>query len=119
MNECCGQMPDMKDLEMAKQQLQNLHANVMDLLEHMEECPTCPLLSQAWVQSKLTLSNAYVDSVRDYVVNSHADGPGSLKSMKKSGVYEEEGEEYEDEEGEEPMNPGGFLVAIERGMTKY
>lgn len=120
MTECCGPMPDMKDLEMAKQQLQNIHANVMDLLSHMEECPACPLLSQAWVQSKLTLSNAYVDSVRDYVVNSHADGPGSLKSMKKDGVYGEEDEEEEDEdEDEESMNPGGFLVAIERGMKKY
>jgi len=116
MNESCGPVADMKDLEMAKQQLQNLHANVMDLLEHMEECPACPLLSQAWVQSKLTLSEAYVDSVRDYVINSHADGPGSLKSMKKSGVYEEDDDDYEDEE---PMNPGGFLIAIEKGMKEY
>ena len=117
MNESCGPVADMKDLEMAKQQLQNLHANVMDLLEHMEECPACPLLSQAWVQSKLTLSEAYVDSVRDYVINSHADGPGSLKSMKKSGVYEEDDDD--DYEDEEPMNPGGFLIAIEKGMKEY
>ena len=116
MNESCGPVADMKDLEMAKQQLQNLHANVMDLLEHMEECPACPLLSQAWVQSKLTLSEAYVDSVRDYAINSRADGPGSLKSMKKSGVYEEDDDDYEDEE---PMNPGGFLIAIEKGMKEY
>lgn len=116
MNESCGPVADMKDLEMAKQQLQNLHANVMDLLEHMEECPACPLLSQAWVQSKLTLSEAYVDSVRDYVINGHADGPGSLKSMKKSGVYEEDDDDYE---GEESMNPGGFLIAIEKGMKEY
>jgi len=39
--------------------------------------------------------------------------------MKKSGVYEEEGEEYGEEDDEESMNPGGFLVAIERGMKKY
>lgn len=113
---CCEHAPDVKDLEMAKQQLQNLHANVMDLLEHMEECPTCPMISEAWVQSKITLSSAYLDSVRDYVVTGHENGPGSLKSMKGSGVYEEE---EEDEYDEESKTPGGFLIAIERGMKKY
>jgi hypothetical protein len=40
--------------------------------------------------------------------------------MKKDGVYGEEDEEEEDEdEDEESMSPGGFLVAIERGMKKY
>jgi hypothetical protein len=110
----------MKDLEMAKQQLQNLHANVMDLLEHMEECPDCPLLSQAWVQSKLTLSEAYVDSVRDYVINSHADGPGSLKSMEKEEGSGEDGYQgYDDYDDPESNTSGGFLIAIERGVKKY
>ena len=55
---------EVKDLEMAEQQLRNIHANAVDLLRHLEKHPHCPLLSQAWVQSKVTLSNAYVDSVR-------------------------------------------------------
>ena len=99
----CG---DAKDLEMAEQQLRNLHANVMDLLKHLEECPTCPLLAQAWVQSKVTMSNAYLDSVRDYVVNSHDGGPGSLESM--------DYDEYDDDE--EPMS---FVVAVEKNASKY
>lgn len=44
---------EVKDLEMAEQQLRNIHANVIDLLEHLQRQPHCPLLSQAWVQSKL------------------------------------------------------------------
>lgn len=101
---------DAKDLEMAGQQLRNIHANVMDLLKHLEECPSCPLLSQAWVQSKVTMSNAYVDSVRDYVVNGQKDGPGSLESMEDDddGVYDS------DDDG-----PMGFLIAVEKGASKY
>jgi hypothetical protein len=100
---------DAKDLEMAGQQLRNIHANVMDLLKHLEECPDCPLLSQAWVQSKVTMSNAYVDSVRDYVVNGHKEGPGSLESMEDDddGVYDSDD------------GPMGFLIAVEKGASKY
>jgi len=98
---------DAKDLEMAGQQLRNIHANVMDLLKHLEECPSCPLLSQAWVQSKVTMSNAYVDSVRDYVVNGQKEGPGSLESMEDDGVYDSDD------------GPMGFLIAVEKGASKY
>ena len=99
---------DVKDLEMAGQQLRNIHANVMDLLKHLEECPSCPLLSQAWVQSKVTMSNAYVDSVRDYVINGQEEGPGSLESMEDDdGVYDSDN------------GPMGFLIAVEKGASKY
>ena len=37
---------EVKDLEMAEQQLRNIHANAADLLKHLEEQPCCPLLSQ-------------------------------------------------------------------------
>ena len=96
----CG---DAKDLEMVSQQLHNIHANVMDLLKHMEECPTCPLLAQAWVQSKVTMSNAYVDSVRDYVVNGH--------DTDYKEKMEEEGEEYDVDEND------AYLIAIEKRMN--
>jgi len=99
---------DAKDLEMAGQQLRNIHANVMDLLKHLEECPSCPLLSQAWVQSKVTMSNAYVDSVRDYVINGQEEGPGSLESM------EDDDGVYDSDDG-----PMGFLIAVEEGASKY
>ena len=94
---------EVKDLEMAEQQLRNIHANVVDLLRHLEKQPNCPLLSQAWVQSKVTLSNAYVDSVRDYVVNSQKE----LEPMKDDGVYDSED------------GPVGFLIAVEKGASKY
>tara|TARA_Y100001937_G_scaffold105832_1_gene147004 strand:+ start:45 stop:356 length:312 start_codon:yes stop_codon:yes gene_type:complete len=93
---------EVKDLEMAEQQLRNIHANAVDLLRHLEKQPNCPLLSQAWVQSKVTLSNAYLDSVRDYVVNSKKE----LEPM-DDGVYDSE---------DEPM---GFLIAVEKGASKY
>ncbi len=94
---------EVKDLEMAEQQLRNIHANVVDLLRHLEKQPNCPLLSQAWVQSKVTLSNAYVDSVRDYVVNSKKE----LEPMNDDGVYDSED------------GPVGFLIAVEKGASKY
>jgi hypothetical protein len=95
---------EVKDLEMAEQQLRNIHANAVDLLRHLEKHPHCPLLSQAWVQSKVTLSNAYVDSVRDYVVN----------SQKERESMEEDDGVYDSEDG-----PMGFLIAVEKGASKY
>jgi len=95
---------EVKDLEMAEQQLRNIHANVVDLLRHLEKHPHCPLLSQAWVQSKVTLSNAYVDSVRDYVVN----------SQKERESMEEDDGVYDSDDG-----PMGFLIAVEKGASKY
>lgn len=94
---------EVKDLEMAEQQLRNIHANAVDLLRHLEKHPHCPLLSQAWVQSKVTLSNAYVDSVRDYVVNSQKE----LEPTEDDGVYDSDD------------GPMGFLIAVEKGASKY
>lgn len=93
---------EVKDLEMAEQQLRNIHANAVDLLRHLEKQPNCPLLSQAWVQSKVTLSNAYLDSVRDYVVNSQKE----MEPM-DDGVYDSKD------------GPMGFLIAVEKGASKY
>ena len=93
---------EVKDLEMAEQQLRNIHANVIDLLEHLQKQPHCPLLSQAWVQSKVTLSNAYVDSVRDYVVNSQKE----MDHM-DDGVYDSEDK------------PVSFLIAVEKSASDY
>lgn len=96
---------EVKDLEMAEQQLRNIHANAADLLKHLEKQPHCPLLSQAWVQSKVTLSNAYVDSVRDYVIN----------SQKELGHMDDEDDGvYDSDDG-----PMGFLIAVEKGASKY
>lgn len=95
---------EVKDLEMAEQQLRNIHANAVDLLRHLEKQPHCPLLSQAWVQSKVTLSNAYVDSVRDYVINSQKE----LEHMDDDdGVYDSDD------------GPMGFLIAVEKSASKY
>jgi hypothetical protein len=89
---------------MAEQQLRNIHANVVDLLRHLDKHPNCSLLSQAWVQSKVTLSNAYVDSVRDYVVN----------SQKERESMEEDDGVYDSDDG-----PMGFLIAVEKNASKY
>ena len=56
-----------KDHEMVQQQLNNLIANANQLLEQCK-CGS-PKLTEAWVQSKMTLANDYVDTVHAYVVN--------------------------------------------------
>lgn len=122
---------DVKDLEMVAQQLQTIKAGVDGLMEHLRANPTCPHITEAWVQSKMTLASSYVDSVHDYVVHSHGDndplkrgGPSvcSACSHNKKGYEEngeENGEEGEDEYGEESSGaPMGFIVAIERGLKK-
>jgi len=50
------------------------------------------------------LSNAYVDSVRDYVVN----------SQKERESMEEDDGVYDSDDG-----PMGFLIAVEKGASKY
>ena len=120
---------DVKDLEMVTQQLMTIRAGVEGLMQHLEMNPKCPHITEAWVQSKMTLASSYVDSVHDYVVHSH----GSNDPLKKGGPRvcsgcshnkkgEEEGyeeEEDDDEYGEKQGGPQmGFIVAIERGLRK-
>ena len=56
-----------KDHEMVQQQLSNVKANVEQLLEQCS-CGS-PRVTEAWVQSKVTLANDYLDTVHSYVVN--------------------------------------------------
>ena len=122
---------DVKDLEMVTQQLMTIRAGVEGLMQHLEMNPKCPRITEAWVQSKMTLASSYVDSVHDYVVHSH----GSNDPLKKGGPsvcsgcshnkkgeeegYEEEEDEDEGEYGEKKGGPQmGFIVAIERGLRK-
>lgn len=121
---------DVKDLEMVTQQLMTIRAGVEGLMQHLEMNPTCPHITEAWVQSKMTLASSYVDSVHDYVVHAHGSndplkkgGPSvcSACSHNKKGYEEDESEEEEDEDeyGEENGGaPMGFIVAIERGLKK-
>jgi hypothetical protein len=118
---------DVKDLEMVTQQLMTIRAGVEGLMQHLEMNPDCPHITEAWVQSKMTLASSYVDSVHDYVVHSHGSndplkkgGPGvcsacshNKKGYEKEDEYEEEGEYEEEDDGQ-----AGFIVAIERGLRK-
>jgi hypothetical protein len=116
---------DVKDLEMVTQQLMTIRAGVEGLMQHLEMNPDCPHITEAWVQSKMTLASSYVDSVHDYVVHSH----GSNDPLKKGGPsvcsacshnkkgYEKE-DEYEEEGEEDDGGQAGFIVAIERGLRK-
>ena len=83
-----------KDLEMVQQQLSNMQANVEALLQQCG-CGS-PKLSEAWVQSKVTLANDYLDTVHSYVVN------GGL--MKQDA-------------GQGDSDKVGFVIAVEKAMT--
>ena len=83
-----------KDLEMIQQQLSNVQANVEALLQQCG-CGS-PKLSEAWVQSKVTLANDYLDTVHSYVVNG---GP-----MKQDA-------------GQGDSDKVGFVIAVEKAMT--
>jgi hypothetical protein len=83
-----------KDLEMIQQQLSNVQANVEALLQQCG-CGS-PRMSEAWVQSKVTLANDYLDTVHSYVVNG---GP-----MKQDA-------------GQDKSDNVGFVIAVEKAMT--
>lgn len=109
---------DTKDLEMVVQQLHMIKAAVEGIMSHLEVTPGCPHITEAWVQSKMTLASSYIDSVHDYVVNAHGQKDPLKKGENK--VYSEDGddEEYEDEDEGGKGGPVGFLVAIERSLRK-
>ena len=83
-----------KDLEMIQQQLSNVQANVEALLQQCS-CES-PRLSEAWVQSKVTLANDYLDTVHSYVVNG-----GPMKA----------------DAGQSKPDNVGFVIAVEKAMT--
>jgi len=83
-----------KDLEMIHQQLSNAKANVEALLEKCG-CMS-PKLSEAWVQSKVTLANDYLDTVHSYVVN---------------------GGDAKPDAGQKDPDNVGFVIAVEKAMT--
>ena len=77
--------------KMVMHQLNNLHQNVCDLLEHLSHCAT-PHLEEDWVKKKITLATDYLDSVRDYVMSGHG---GKMEADKG----------------------GGFLAMVEKHMS--
>lgn len=83
-----------KDLEMIHQQLSNVQANVEALLQQCSH--NSPKLSEAWVQSKVTLANDYLDTVHSYVVN---------------------GGDAEPDAGQKDPDNVGFVIAVEKAMT--
>tara|TARA_B100000003_G_scaffold63144_1_gene56462 strand:- start:250 stop:579 length:330 start_codon:yes stop_codon:yes gene_type:complete len=85
-----GQIAD--DHKMVMHQLNNLHQNACELLEHLSHCAT-PHLEEDWVKKKIILATDYLDSVRDYVMSGH-------------------GGKMEADKGD------GFLVMVEQQMPK-
>ena len=84
-----------KDHEMVQQQLNNIIVNVNQLLE---QCNSgAPKLTEAWVQSKMTLADDYLDTVHSYVVN---------------------GGDAEPDTGQSEPDNVGFVIAVEKAMTK-
>lgn len=84
-----------KDLEMIKQQLSNISANVSQLMEQCDNAS--PKMTEAWVQSKMTLANDYLDTVHSYVVN---------------------GGDAKPDTGQSGTDKVGFVIAVEKAMTK-
>jgi|TARA_R100000458_G_C8262833_1_gene238173 hypothetical protein len=85
------------DHKMVMHQLNNLHQNACELLEHLSHCAT-PHLEEDWVKKKITLATDYLDSVRDYVMSSHTKGMGK--------VHNDASEE-----------DGGFMMVVEKRMS--
>ena len=83
-----------KDLEMIQQQLSNVQANVEALLQQCG-CGS-PKLSEAWVQSKVTLANDYLDTVHSYVVN---------------------GGDAKPDAGQGDSDKVGFTIAVEKAIS--
>lgn len=82
-----------KDHEMVFQQLSNLKANICAL---MSACSHgSKQITEAWVQSKVTLANDYIDTVHSYVVNGGHD-------------------KYSGQGGQEGV---AFVVAVEKAMS--
>ncbi len=74
-----GQIDD--DHKMVMHQLNNLHQNACELLEHLSHCAT-PHLEEDWVKKKIILATDYLDSVRDYVMSGHG---GKMEADKGDG----------------------------------
>ncbi|MAH29970.1 MAG: hypothetical protein CL959_04755 [Euryarchaeota archaeon] len=74
-----GQIAD--DHKMVMHQLNNLHQNACELLEHLSHCAT-PHLEEDWVKKKIILATDYLDSVRDYVMSGHG---GKMEADKGDG----------------------------------
>jgi hypothetical protein len=56
-----------EDHEMVFQQLSNIKANVCALMSACQH--GAEQITEAWVQSKVTLANDYIDTVHSYVIN--------------------------------------------------
>ena len=80
--------------KMVMHQLNNLHQNACDLLEHLSGCST-PHLEEEWVKKKITLATDYLDSVRDYVMSGHGKAYKGSDNMGK-----------------------GFVVMVEKRMSE-
>ncbi len=86
-----------KDHEMIFQQLSNLKANVCALMSACQH--GTKQLTEAWVQSKVTLANDYIDTVHSYVING---GHG----QKEYGGADHSGDRN-----------GMFVVAVEQALS--
>lgn len=86
-----------KDHEMIFQQLSNLKANVCALMTACQH--GTKQLTEAWVQSKVTLANDYIDTVHSYVING---GHG----QKEYGGADHSGD-----------RTGMFVVAVEQALS--
>lgn len=84
-----------KDHEMIQQQLNNIIANANQLLEKCDSGSS--KLTEAWVQSKMTLADDYLDTVHSYVVN---------------------GGDAKPDTGQSGTDNVGFVIAVEKAMTK-
>ena len=80
------------DHKMVMHQLNNLHQNACELLEHLSHCAT-PHLEEDWVKKKITLATDYLDSGRDYVMSGHG------------------------KSGDKDMG-SGFMVMVEKRITE-
>ena len=93
---------DKDDASMSATDLRAVHDKSCELVEMIGSGQLDEKLSKGWVQSKLTLANDYLTAIHDYLVHD------------KEAVDSEHG----DDRGDDGDMGGGFLISIEKKLSK-
>jgi hypothetical protein len=93
-----------EDARMSGNDLRAAHDKACEMVKHIEGNPEADAkLSKGWVQSKLTLINAYLTSVHDYLLHGKEDTDTNEHGDVREGVGGLD---------------GGFLISIEKKLDR-
>jgi len=93
---------DSSDARMSAGDLRAIHAKSCALVKLADEGGIDEKLSKSWIQSKLTLADNYLTAIHDYIVHDR----------------ESTDSEHGDDRGDGGDMGGGFLISIEKKLSK-